>query len=115
MTLWFSVLARQLISSKKHFVRRRRWIRTRVRDSDNPIVVNTTMMLDEDDEHWEYAVDFGRQFRYLNHGMLNQTADQCRPFKRKRDFVRRRRWHRERELIRPDHDAAVTDAYLNDA
>lgn len=73
MILWFSVIASQLISSKKHFVRRRRWIRTRVRDSDNPIVVNTTIMSDEDDEQWEYAVDFGRQFRYINRGRLKQT------------------------------------------
>eukprot|EP01147_Barroeca_monosierra_P001362 gene1362-4537_t len=77
-----------------HCVRRRRWIRTRRRivritDIDNdrqpfPEEEEET----EDPEGWFYAFSFQRQFHKK---------------RRRRDLVRSRRWHRERELL-PDTD-----------
>jgi hypothetical protein len=51
---------------QKHFVRRRKWMRTRVRDPD-VIAAEAAVAADADEsesaEGWEYAVDFGRQFQ----------------------------------------------------
>lgn len=84
---------------KKHFVRRRCHIRTRVRDPDylDPLDQaeleaedaalgdEITMLLppeqtDPDSEGWEYALDYKKRFH---------------PLRKRSDTVRRRRYHRE--------------------
>jgi len=75
-------------ASKKRtdLVRRRRWIRTRIRDPDyEPDAEDEAKKRSAADEGWEYALDF--------HG-----GHTWHPRNKTADCVRRRRWHRERVL-----------------
>jgi hypothetical protein len=58
-------------SKQKHFVRRRRYIRTRVRIAEYKVPQRTVVLpqaggvaatREGDDDAWEYAVDFGRKY-----------------------------------------------------
>eukprot|EP00040_Diaphanoeca_grandis_P011572 m.59384 g.59384 ORF g.59384 m.59384 type:complete len:2246 (-) comp22699_c2_seq1:263-7000(-) len=82
-----------------HFVRKRRWVRNRMRDPDARRLTSIKMSVEEeaeDEEGWEY----------------NGTFSSDKPWhriKRKMDYVRRRRWHRhavaewlEREILNED-------------
>eukprot|EP00043_Microstomoeca_roanoka_P019046 m.208684 g.208684 ORF g.208684 m.208684 type:complete len:2004 (-) comp16932_c1_seq2:1013-7024(-) len=73
-----------------HTVRRRRWTRTRRRIAriEKPQEDNVDEDDEDDPEGWLYAFSFGRNFHKK---------------KRRRDFVRSRRWHRERQPL-PDVD-----------
>ncbi|KJE97724.1 Fer1l3 protein [Capsaspora owczarzaki ATCC 30864] len=74
---------------KVHFVRRRRWIRTRERDPNfDPRTLDRanerSKNLAETGDGWQYAVDFSRKFHNENRTL---------------DTARRRRWRRERILV----------------
>eukprot|EP00052_Salpingoeca_macrocollata_P020806 m.175674 g.175674 ORF g.175674 m.175674 type:complete len:2346 (-) comp21363_c0_seq2:105-7142(-) len=76
---------------RTHFVRRRRWIRTRIRVEEYKFVPASAKPSTADGEEaiedgWEYAGDFGKPFHKR---------------KKKSDGVRRRRWHRE-SMPQPD-------------
>jgi hypothetical protein len=68
------------LKKRKHFVRRRRWIRTRIRDPNMNRDDFVVQLPERDPDGWEYATDFGKVF----HGV-----------KLRSDCVRRRRWHRD--------------------
>lgn len=83
-----------------HFVRRRKWTRTRVRDGayndDALSLAKYTDTDDADDEGWEYNARFSSSKPY----------HRC---KRKHDYVRRRRWQRVASATRWENEVEGTD------
>jgi len=63
-----------------HLSRRRRWVRTRVMEADPKKIEQKKKEEVKAGEGWEYAVVFGEKFHLKE---------------RKKDMVRRRRWHRK--------------------
>eukprot|EP00051_Salpingoeca_urceolata_P011456 m.141941 g.141941 ORF g.141941 m.141941 type:complete len:2152 (+) comp17129_c0_seq1:436-6891(+) len=99
------------IKKRIHFVRRRRWKRTRVRDQDhdpNNMSVHASLFAgmaeevakvatdDPDHQGWEYGRDFDKKFH-----MIKKSSDR----------VRRRRWHREMTGTTPVEGTASDALY----
>ena len=76
-----------------HFCRRRRWIRTRDLKQDAQELMKKRMEKFTKEGGWEYAPTFGIKYHLK---------------KRKFDFVRRRRWHRQMVKVSPDASPVPT-------
>lgn len=82
---------------RKHLVRKRKWLRTRVRIEGFDFVEEAASeKADADAEGWEYC------FRFRSNKPFHRA-------KRKHDFVRRRRWHRVSAAARWEREVEGED------